>query len=69
MAQAAAEGLTNQQTAMRLFLSVRTVELHLSNAYRKLGAANRTEASRYLHRRPERLVPAAPEEGLLASAS
>jgi DNA-binding NarL/FixJ family response regulator len=65
----AAEGLTNARIAGELQITHQTVKFHLSNAYRKLGAANRTEASRYLHRRPERLIPAPPDEGLLASAS
>jgi len=48
VAQAAAEGLTNQQTAMRLFLSVRTVEFHLSNTYRKLGVSRRAQLVRLI---------------------
>jgi DNA-binding CsgD family transcriptional regulator len=48
VAAAAAEGLTNQQTAMRLFLSVRTVEFHLSNAYRKLGISRRAQLVRLI---------------------
>jgi DNA-binding CsgD family transcriptional regulator len=39
-----ATGRTNRQIADRLHLSVKTVERHLSNLYRKLGVANRTEA-------------------------
>lgn len=40
-----ATGCTNRQIADRLHLSVKTVERHLSNLYRKLGVANRTEAA------------------------
>jgi DNA-binding CsgD family transcriptional regulator len=39
----AAQGLTNREIAERLYVTVRTVESHLSNAYRKLGAQTRTE--------------------------
>ncbi len=40
----AALGLTNQQIALRLQVSVHAVKFHLAGVYRKLGAANRTEA-------------------------
>ncbi len=39
----AAADRTNRQIAEELFLSVRTVEIHLTNAYRKLGVSRRSE--------------------------
>jgi DNA-binding NarL/FixJ family response regulator len=47
--QLAAEGLTNGRIARELWVTEQTVKFHLSNTYRKLGVANRTEASRYAH--------------------
>jgi DNA-binding CsgD family transcriptional regulator len=44
----AAGGQTNRQIAEELFLSVRTVEIHLTNAYRKLGVARRSELAAVL---------------------
>jgi DNA-binding NarL/FixJ family response regulator len=44
-----AEGATNGQIARSLWVTEQTVKFHLSNTYRKLGVANRTEASRYAH--------------------
>jgi DNA-binding NarL/FixJ family response regulator len=40
----AALGLTNQQIATRLEVTVHAVKFHLAGVYRKLGVANRTEA-------------------------
>jgi DNA-binding NarL/FixJ family response regulator len=45
----AAEGHTNGQIARSLWVTEQTIKFHLSNTYRKLGVANRTEASRYAH--------------------
>jgi DNA-binding CsgD family transcriptional regulator len=42
-----ASGLTNRQIAEQLVLSVHTVERHVDNAYAKIGAHNRAEASAY----------------------
>ena len=39
----AAGGMTNRAIAEALFLTSRTIEMHLANAYRKLGIATRGE--------------------------
>ena len=43
VAELAAEGLTNREVAQALFLTVKTVEMHLSRAYRKLDIGSRRE--------------------------
>ena len=45
--QLAAEGPSNAELARKLWVTEQTVKFHLSNIYRKLGVANRTEASRW----------------------
>jgi DNA-binding NarL/FixJ family response regulator len=45
----AAEGHSNAQLAKLLWVTEQTVKFHLSNIYRKLEVANRTEASRWAH--------------------
>jgi DNA-binding NarL/FixJ family response regulator len=45
--QLVAEGYSNAQLAKMLWVTEQTVKFHLSNIYRKLDVANRTEASRW----------------------
>ncbi len=45
IATLAASGQTNREIAQSLFLTVKTVEMHLSNAYRKLGIDGRAGLS------------------------
>ena len=42
--QLLADGLSNQEVAQRLFITVRTVKWHNSNIYGKLGVRSRTQA-------------------------
>jgi DNA-binding NarL/FixJ family response regulator len=42
-----ADGHSNSQLARMLWVTEQTVKFHLSNIYRKLNVANRTEASRW----------------------
>lgn len=41
------EGSSNADVARKLWVTEQTVKFHLSNIYRKLGVANRTEAARW----------------------
>jgi LuxR family maltose regulon positive regulatory protein len=42
--QLIAEGLTNQEIASKLFLTLNTVKVHTRNIYGKLGINSRTQA-------------------------
>lgn len=44
-----ASGVTNREAAESLFVTVRTVELHLTSVYRKLGITRRAELAGALH--------------------
>jgi DNA-binding NarL/FixJ family response regulator len=41
-----ARGLSNQEIGKELWITEQTVKFHLTNVYRKLGVANRTQATR-----------------------
>ncbi|MFJ9541359.1 helix-turn-helix transcriptional regulator [Streptomyces sp. NPDC101225] len=43
VARLVADGATNRQTALELFISVKTVQYHLTHVYAKLGIRSRSE--------------------------
>jgi DNA-binding NarL/FixJ family response regulator len=47
--KAVARGLSNQAIGKEMWVTEQTVKFHLTNIYRKLGVANRTEAARYAY--------------------
>jgi DNA-binding NarL/FixJ family response regulator len=47
--KAVALGLSNQAIGRELWVTEQTVKFHLTNIYRKLGVANRTEAARHAY--------------------
>lgn len=51
VAEMAAEGMTNKDIAQALFVTLRSVEMHLSNAYLKLQITSRRGLLRALHDR------------------
>ena len=57
-----AEGHSNAQVGGMLWVTEQTVKFHLSNVYRKLGVANRTEASRWAQLQGLLKPPEKPEE-------
>lgn len=58
--QLVAEGLSNQQIAQRLVLSLHTVKLHVKHLLAKLGATNRTQAA--ARARASHILPPSLEE-------
>ena len=54
-----AEGLSSAEIAESLFLSKRTVDFHLANAYKRLQVANRIQAIRVAERYG--LMPSTPK--------
>lgn len=48
VAYAVSAGATNKEAAAQLFLSTKTIEFHLRNAYRKLGVRSRVQLARAL---------------------
>jgi DNA-binding CsgD family transcriptional regulator len=51
VALAVAAGATNREVSGELFLSPKTVEMHLTRVYRKLGLRSRTDLASYFARR------------------
>lgn len=49
VARMAAQGLTNREVAQALFVSLRTVETHLTHAFQKLGIDSRNQLAEALH--------------------
>jgi len=47
--KAVAAGLPNRDIGQRLWVTEHTVKFHLTNIFRKLDVANRTEAARWAH--------------------
>jgi DNA-binding NarL/FixJ family response regulator len=48
VAKLAAEGRTNRDIAQALFVTTKTVEVHLSACYRKLGITSRAQLTAVL---------------------
>ncbi|HEU5211765.1 MAG TPA: helix-turn-helix transcriptional regulator, partial [Gaiellaceae bacterium] len=48
VADLAADGLSNRGIAQQLYVTPKTVEVHLTNAYRKLGIGSRRDLANVL---------------------
>ena len=64
VALAVSVGQSNKATARELAISVKTVEFHLVNVYRKLGVASRGELSHLVH-----VATSAPRPGVETAAT
>jgi DNA-binding NarL/FixJ family response regulator len=49
--KAVAAGLPNRAIGQQLWVTEHTVKFHLTNIFRKISVANRTEAARWAHQR------------------
>ena len=58
VAQLAADGMTNKEIAQTLFVTIKTVEVHLSHVYRKLEISTRAQLDRALLTPEPTLAPA-----------
>lgn len=56
IARCLVEGLGNKEIAEQLFLSVKTVENHLTRLYNQLHVKNRLEALTFIHKHPDLLA-------------
>jgi DNA-binding CsgD family transcriptional regulator len=54
VARLAADGMTNREIAATLFVTTRTVEIHLTHAYQKLDISSREQLPEALHVEQER---------------
>jgi DNA-binding NarL/FixJ family response regulator len=48
VASMAIDGMTNRDIAQALFVTAKTVEVHRSNAYRRLGVSSRMQLAKAL---------------------
>jgi len=48
VARLARDGLTNREIAQALFVTEKTIEVHLTSSYRKLGIGSRSQLARML---------------------